>query len=65
MKLCAGTALATASFIYGGDIARAADIDTVYSTFETYNGDDLEILPDLPCGRLKRKRQKCISIHQD
>lgn len=43
MKLCAGTALATASFIYGGDIARAADIDTVYSTFETYNGDDLEM----------------------
>jgi len=44
MKLCAGTALATASFIYGGDIARAADIDTVYSTFETYNGDDLEMI---------------------
>lgn len=31
------------SFIYGGGIARAADIDTVYSTFETYNGDDLEM----------------------
>ena len=43
VKLCAGTAVATASFINGGNFASAADIDTVYSTFETYNGNDLEM----------------------
>lgn len=42
MKLCAKTAVAAASFVYG-TCAFAADIDTVYSTFDTYDGDDLEL----------------------
>lgn len=47
MKLCAGTAMATASLVYGGGLhASTVDADAVYSTFETYNGDDLEMTVD-------------------
>ncbi len=43
MKLCTGTMMATA-FIYGAGEASAVSPDEIYSTYETYNGEDLELV---------------------
>jgi pullulanase len=44
-KLCAGT-LAVTTIASVGTSAIAANVDAVYSTFESYNGNDLELVVD-------------------
>lgn len=43
MKLCTGT-IVSAALVYGADKALAASPDAMYSTFETYDGNDLELV---------------------
>lgn len=45
MKLCTGT-IVSAALVYGADKALAASPDAMYSTFETYDGNDLELVVD-------------------
>lgn len=45
MKLCTGTMMATAIIYSAGD-AQAASPDEIYSTYETYDGQDLELTVD-------------------
>ena len=45
MKLCTGTMMATA-IIYGAGEAFASSPDDIYSTYESYNGQDLELAVD-------------------
>lgn len=45
MKLCTGT-IVSAALVYGADKALAASHDAMYSTFETYDGNDLELVVD-------------------
>ena len=45
MKLCTGTMMATA-IIYGAGDAQATSPDEIYSTYETYDGQDLELSVD-------------------
>lgn len=45
MKLCTGTMMATA-IVYGAGDAHATSPDEIYSTYETYDGQDLELSVD-------------------
>ncbi len=45
MKLCTGTMMATAIIYSAGD-AQATSPDEIYSTYETYDGQDLELTVD-------------------
>lgn len=45
MKLCTGT-IVSAALVYGADKALAASPDAMYSTLETYDGNDLELVVD-------------------
>ena len=45
MKLCTGT-IVSAALVYGAEKALAASPDAMYSTFETYDGNDLELVVD-------------------
>lgn len=45
MKLCTGT-IVSAALVYGADKALAASPEAMYSTLETYDGNDLELVVD-------------------